>query len=85
MYIQQGAPAAIPLSLRLQVIFAALAHAVKIIGMDNSAARTDAIGSRLEPHLQYDIGEIDYDRRRTRSLGNPSSYESRLWLHHYPR
>lgn len=82
---QQSAPAGFPLSLRLHAIFATLAHAVKIIGMDNKAAQSGGFGSRLDPHLQYDIGEIDYDPRRTKPLDNPSSYEQRLWLHHYPR
>lgn len=85
MYIQQGASAGFPLSSRVQVIFATLAHAVKIIRTDNNAARSDASGSRLERHLRYDTGEIDYDPRRTRSLDDPSSHEPQLWLHHYPR
>jgi len=85
MYSQQGAPATVPLSLRFQAIFARLAHAVKFVRTDNNAPQSDVFGSRLEPHLQYDIGEIDYDPRRTSSFDNPSSYELRLWLHHYPR
>jgi hypothetical protein len=85
MYIQQGASAGFPLSSRVQALFATLAHAVKIIRPDNNAAQSDASGSRLERHLRYDIGELDYDPRRTRSLDNPSSHEFQLWLHHYPR
>jgi hypothetical protein len=85
MYIQQGASAGFPLSSRVQALFATLAHAVKIIRPDNNAAQSDASGSRLERHLRYDLGELDYDPRRTRSLDNPSSHEFQLWLHHYPR
>lgn len=85
MYIQQGAPAALPLSSRIQAIFATLAHAVKIIRAYNNAAESDPPGSGLERHLRYDIGEIDYDPRRISSLDNPSSHEHRLWLHHYPQ
>ena len=85
MYIQQGASAGFPLSSRIQAIFALLAHAVKIIRTDNNAAQSDAAGSGLERHLRYDIGEIDYDPRRTRSLDNPSSHELQIWSHHYPR
>lgn len=85
MYIQQGASAGFPLSSRVQAFFATLAHAVKVIRPDNNAAQSDASGSRLERHRRYDIGEFDYDPRRTRSLDNPSSHELQLWLHHYPR
>ena len=79
MYIQQGAPAAFPLSSRIQAIFATLTHVVKIIRADNNAAQSNSTGSRLERHLRYDIGEIDYDPRRTRSLDNPGSHELQLW------
>ena len=85
MYIQQGASAGFPLSSRVQALFATLAHAVKIIRPDNNIALSDASGSRLERHLRHDIGELDYDPRRTRSLDNPSPHELQLWLHHYPR
>ena len=85
MYIQQGASAGFPLSSRVQALFATLAHAVKVIRPDNNAAQSDASGSRFERHLRYDIGELDYDPRRTRSLDNPRSHELQLWLHHYPR
>ena len=85
MYIQQGASAAFPLSSRVQAIFATLAQALKIIRADNNAAQSDSPGSTLERHLRYDIGEIDYDPRRTRSLDNPGSHELQLWVHHYPR
>jgi hypothetical protein len=69
MYIQQRAPAAFPLSLRLQAVFVTLARAMKGIGTDSNAGRADAHVPRLEPHLRYDIGEIDCDPRRTRSFG----------------
>jgi hypothetical protein len=76
--------AAFPLPPRLQAIVAALlAPVTKFVRMDENVA--GAVGSRLEPHLQYDIGELDYDPQRIRSLDAPSSYERRLWLHHYPR
>lgn len=80
MYIQQGASAGFPLSSRVQALFATLVHAVKIIRPDNNAAQSDASGSKLERHLRYDIGELDYDPRRTRSLDNPRWHEFQLWL-----
>lgn len=85
MYIQQGASAGFPLSSRAQAIFAILAHAVKAIRTDNTAAQSNASGSRVERHLRYDVGEIDYDPRRTRSLDNPRSHELQPLLHQYPR
>jgi hypothetical protein len=78
MYIQQDAPAALPLSFRLQAIVAKLARSVKI------TRQADAVGSRLDPHLLYDIGEIDYDLGRTKS-NHPSSLMQALLSHHYPR
>jgi hypothetical protein len=83
MYIQQGAPATFPPSSRVQAIFATLAQVMKIFRAENIAAQSP--GSRLERHIRYDIGEIDYDPRRTRSLDNPSSRELQLWVHKYPR
>ena len=85
MYIQQSASAGFPLSSRVHAIFATLAHAVKGIRADNNAAQSDTSGSGLERHLRYDIGEIDCDPQRTKSLDNPSSDEHRLWLHDCPR
>jgi hypothetical protein len=84
MYIPR-APSAFPLSLRLQAAFARLPHAMKFVGTVSDAAQPDASKSGLEAHLQYDIGEIDYDPHRTRSFDNLPSYETRLWLQYYPR
>ena len=82
MYIQQDASAAFPFWSRVQSIFATLARAVKIIRADKNAAQSNASAARLERHLRYDIGEIDYDPRRTRSLDNPSSHALQPWSHY---
>ena len=79
MYVPHDAPAAFPLSSRIQALFATLAHAVKIMWADDNAAQSDAPDSGLERHLRYDIGEIDGDPRRTRSLDNPGSHEPDIW------
>jgi hypothetical protein len=81
MYVQQPAPAAFPLSFRLQMVRAALAQIAKFI----RAELADRHNAELAPHFQYDVGEIDYDPDRIRSLDNRNSYKSQLWLHHYPR
>ena len=83
MYIQQSAPATFRLSFRLQTIFATLAHAVKMIVTDNIPAQPDGLGSGLQAHLQYDVGEIDYDPRRLRSRENPSPCDPQLCLYHH--
>jgi hypothetical protein len=84
MYIQQSASVGFPLSLRVRAILTTLAHAVKFIRSDNNVVQSYATGSKLERHLRYDIGEIDYDPQRSRSLDKASSDRFRLWLH-YPR
>lgn len=80
MYIQHSASAGFQLTLRVQAIFATLAHAVKTFWSDTDAAQSDATDSKLEQHLQYDVGEIDCDPLRSKS--RPDQF--RLWLH-YPR
>ena len=85
MYIQQDASAAFPFLSRVQAIFATLVHAVKIIRTGDNAAQSNASARRLERQLRYDIGEIDYDPRRTKSLDNPSSHELQPWSHYYLR
>ena len=81
MYTQQPAPAAFSLSFRLQVVCAALAQIAKFIRSDLPDRRS----AELAPHFQYDVGEIDYDPYRIRSLDNRNSFESQVWLHQYPR
>ena len=79
MFIEQSAPAAFPLSSRIQAILATVAQAVKIVRADNNAAQSDSPDSGLERNLRYDIGEIDCDPRRTRSLDGTGSHEPDLW------
>ena len=81
MYIQQRTPAVFPLFFRLQPVLAKLARIVKFIRADVADRRN----TELALHLQYDVGEIDYDPDRIRSSDKPNSYESQFWLHHYTR
>ena len=81
MYMQQRTTTVLPLSIRLQPLLAVLARIVAVARTDIADRRN----AKLAPHFRYDVGEIDYDPDRVRSLDNPSSYESQLYLHHYPR
>jgi hypothetical protein len=81
MYIQQRTATVFPLSFWFQPFLAILARFVTSIRADVAAPHN----AELAPHFRYDVGEIDYDPDRIRSLDKPNSYESQLWLHHYPR
>jgi hypothetical protein len=85
MYTQQSTTATFPFAFRLNAMFTALRNGAKLIGRDSNPDRSDAGSSRLERHLQYDIGEIDYDPNLIKSFDDQGSYELRLLLHHYPR
>ena len=80
MYIQQGAPAAFPLSSRIQAIFATLAHAMKTIRMDNNVAQSDALGSGLGAAASVLLRSVDLTQLGCPALDDPIRTELRLWL-----